>query len=148
MKYHCEGVRTENDGKADFSGPEFQKDDPDKVRYEAVHMLLQRIREDNFNENVGRADCKVLELNSPRKDSSHIMTPLRPVFEYLTDRPVDREDQFELRGDESDEEGTLDEASIDADAAFVTKEELMEHMEFPSRLTHSLVQQKTEKRRR
>ena len=135
LKYHCEGVRSENKGKTDFRCPEFEKTTPEKLRHEAGVTVQQRIREDNFDEDVGRADCKVLKLNSPRKDNSHFMIPLlRPVFEYLTERPVDRHDQFELRGDESDEEGAGDERSLDDDVASVTKKELLEHMEYPSNL--------------
>ena len=109
MKYHREGVKDDNSGKSD---PEQKVQSPQRIRFEAGYEAQKNIRINNFpKEDIKSMRCKVLEIleiDSPGLD-------LR--FAYLSESvEPGGEIQFEA----------LDEIPVDLD-------ELLEHMDYPSK---------------
>lgn len=127
-KFHCEGVKSPNGTNPDYG---LAKITPKRLRYEAGYAVQQRIREDNFDESAESIDCKIIDLSDHFPDNSHLRAPLQPVFEYLSESPKHRLDQFELRGDETDSDESHSEE--EAGPLILTKAELLKHMEYPSK---------------
>ena len=130
LKYHCEGFRTDNDGEPDF-GEQFEKETPEKLRHEAGYAVQQRIREDNFGEDVRSADgCRILDLDGD--GDARFLAPVLPVFEYLEEQPENRKNQFGFRGDESEDDEAEDQSTNEPVDVFLSKQELLEYMEYPT----------------